>query len=50
MSRDDCFLGVAAIFNRFGLSIRNGAGMKKGRGKMEKWAASRDSEVRVNAF
>jgi hypothetical protein len=50
MSRDDCFLGVAAVFNRFDVTIRNAAGMEKGRGKMEKWGASRDSERRVKAF
>jgi hypothetical protein len=35
MSRDDCFLGVAADFNRFDVAIRNAVGMEKGRGKME---------------
>ena len=35
MSGDDCFLGVAADFNRFDVAIRNAVGMEKGRGKME---------------
>ncbi|MGC1583639.1 MAG: hypothetical protein WA766_19315, partial [Candidatus Acidiferrales bacterium] len=35
VARDDCFLGVAVIFNRFGVPIRNGVCMTRDGGESE---------------